>query len=70
MGSASGLAVPVAMGDVQRSLTELDKVMAQENSEQLFIAYWQGKLVDQTCTACDFRTFCPALPMKGALLAP
>ncbi len=69
--------IPVTDMDKQRSLAEFDRTVSeieesvvQERSGQPLTACWKANPVDQTCAVCDFRTYCPASPRKGAPLAP
>jgi hypothetical protein len=69
--------VPVTVSDKQRSLTAFDQTVAEietsvvhERGGQLLTSCWRANRVDQTCAACDFRTYCPSSPRRGAPLAP
>ncbi len=75
--------VPVSSAEVQQSLLEFDRTVAeieasiaQEAAGRLLTACWRNRQAtmpdpkDQTCAVCDFRTYCPASPRKGAPLAP
>jgi hypothetical protein len=69
--------VPVTALDKQRSLTEFDRTVTeiemsvvQERGGRSLTTCWQANSVDQTCAACDFRTYCPSSPRQGAPLAP
>lgn len=75
--------VPASITEVQRSLHEFDRTVAeietsiaQEISGRLLTACWRNRQEaapdskDQTCAVCDFRTYCPSSPRKGAPLAP
>jgi hypothetical protein len=75
--------VSVSSTEVQRSLqafdltvAEIETSVAEESSGRLLTACWRNRQSttpdpkDQTCAVCDFRTYCPASPRKGAPLAP
>ncbi len=69
--------VPVTERNKQRSLKAFDdtvgkieQAVAQERGGQPLTFCWTANPVDQTCAACDFRTYCPSSPRRGAPLAP
>jgi hypothetical protein len=75
--------VPVTDSEVQNSLDSFDMTVAEiensivnEGSGQLLTGCWKNRQTvqpnpkDQTCAACDFRTYCPSSPRMGAPLAP
>jgi Ni/Co efflux regulator RcnB len=64
--------LPMTVSDTQRSLTAFDQTVAEietsvvyERGGQLLTACWRANRVDQTCAACDFRTYCPRSPRRG-----
>lgn len=69
--------VPVTSSAVQNSLSSFDQTVAdieqsivQEGTGQPLTGCWQANPIVQTCAICDFRTYCPASPRRGAPLAP
>jgi hypothetical protein len=69
--------VPVTQTVMENSLAEFDQTVSeietsvgQETAGRLLTACWHANPIDQTCAVCDFRTYCPASPRRGAPLAP
>jgi len=71
--------VPVVSSKIQQSLQQFDQVVsdieasvAHESAGQQLTMAWHQNPRDETCTVCDFRTFCPAPGNKyrGAPTAP
>lgn len=69
--------VDVDYGDIQHSLTEFDHVVARieesvadESNGQRLTNVWDANPREETCTVCDFKTFCPASRYRGAPNAP
>ena len=71
--------VPVNPNMIKNSLQEFDRVVseieasvARESAGQRLTQTWTPNPRDETCTVCDFRTFCPAPGnrYRGAPTAP
>jgi hypothetical protein len=69
--------VSVDPGRVNTSLAEFDTVVsqiegcvAQESTGQSLTRTWPPIPRQRTCVVCDFKTFCPASPYRGAPAAP
>ena len=62
---------------IEQSLTEFDYVVARieesvadESNGQRITGVWDANPREETCTACDFKTFCPDSRFRGAPSAP
>lgn len=71
--------VPIDLTHVNNSLQQFDRVVseieasvARESTGQQLTQTWNPNPRDETCTVCDFRTFCPAPGnrYRGAPSAP
>jgi len=71
--------VPVNLNMINNSLQRFDHVVceieasvARESAGQRLTQVWRPNPRDETCTVCDFRTFCPASGnrYRGAPTAP
>lgn len=69
--------VTVITAAMQNSLDSFDQTVSgielsviQENQGQTLTACWQANPIDATCAVCDFHTYCPSSPRRGAPLAP
>lgn len=69
--------IPVTPTEKQSSLNAFDQTVSrielsvvQENRGQPLTACWQANPIEATCAICDFRTYCPSSPRRGAPLAP
>lgn len=62
---------------IQQSLTRFDEVVAEieesisnETHGHHLTGAWKANPHEETCTVCDFKTFCPASRYRGAPTAP
>lgn len=62
---------------IRESLTEFDDVVAQieesvaeESAGERLPEVWDANPREETCTVCDFKTFCPESRYRGAPTAP
>jgi len=69
--------VPVLPATVQGSLTNFDAVVQQIETSVLremagsgIVGNWVARPERRTCTACDFRTFCPSSAQPGPPSVP
>lgn len=69
--------VEVADETIQESLDEFDGVVArieesvaEESDGERITESWDANPREETCTVCDFRTFCPSSVYRGAPRAP
>lgn len=55
-----------------RVISEIEESVARESAGQRLTQVWRPNPRDETCTVCDFRTFCPAPGnrYRGAPTAP
>jgi hypothetical protein len=69
--------IAVAPNEVDSSLqsfdsdiSEIEAAVANESMGVRITQAWPARPRPQTCTACDFKTFCPASTYRGAPVAP
>lgn len=69
--------ITVAPNEVDSSLqsfdsdiSEIEAAVANESRGARITQAWPARPRAQTCTACDFKTFCPASTYRGAPVAP
>ncbi|HKP52052.1 MAG TPA: PD-(D/E)XK nuclease family protein [Chloroflexia bacterium] len=69
--------VAVNPGQIQASLEAFDHIVAEiessvarESRGGIITKTWTPNPAEETCTACDFKTFCPASAYRGAPSAP
>lgn len=62
---------------IRESLNEFDGVVAQieesvaeESAGERLPEVWDANPREETCTVCDFKTFCPESRYRGAPTAP
>lgn len=69
--------VEVSEDAIDESLAEFDGVVgrieesvAEESDGNQLTAVWEANPREETCTVCDFKTFCPSSRYRGAPHAP